>query len=235
MSTLLLVMTDGRAELGYLQRTLEAFDRQVTGTVTRRVIHDDSGDPAYADWLRGTYPDYEVITAGRVGSRSGFDGAIRSAWEQVSAMVGYEWVFWLEEDFEFVRPVDLDVVADVLERCPHLAQMAFRRQACYVGEPPLGFAGVHATEMEPVSDGAHEWLQHRRLFTTNPNLHHRSLMKVGWPSGSRSEDQWWRKLRSQGLPSGVAGRDVRVGFWGSLTGGADWVRHIGEVRTGHRY
>lgn len=233
---LLLVMTDGRGD--YLRETIAAFDDNVTGPITHRVIHDDSGDLYYTQWLTEAFPSFTIVTAGKVGQRSGFDGAYRSAWAHIATMGDYRWVFTLEDDFTFQRPVDLADVIAVLEENPHLSQMAFRRQAWLDEEEQAagGFAEKHAERCQERSDEqGREWVEHRLVHTTNPNLARRNLMKLGWPKGERSEDRFWRRLCDLGLPWGVLGDDVRAGFWGSMGSGHEWVHHIGHIRTGHGY
>lgn len=232
---LLLVVTDGRAP--YLMATLAAFHQHVTGPISHRVIHDDSGDPEYTTWLRHTFPEYRVVTPGLVGSKAGFAGAIRSAWRHIATMGGYEWVFHLEEDFAFCRDVDLADVVAVLEGNPHLTQMGFRRQAWYDGGEHVvgGWCELHPDRMQQRTDGEHRWLEHDLLFTTNPSLYRRGVTKLGWPVGVKSEDRFWMKLKDLGLPWGICGADVRSAMWGDMESGAQWVEHIGHHRTGHTY
>lgn len=232
MSVLLLVLTCDRDD--YLEQTLEAFDDMVTGPIVKRVIHDDSGNARHAAKLRRTFPRYRVITSGlKRNRRSGFAGAVRSAWRQTATMGDYEWVFGLEDDFVFQRPVDLSDVIDVLTANPHLSQMAFRRQPWYGEdeEQAGGFCELHAGDMTARTDGNHRWLEHDLLFTTNPHLRRRGIGKLEWPDGERSEDRFWsERLKRFGLPWGVLGDDVRSGFWGDMESGARWVEHIGHER-----
>lgn len=233
-----LVLTDGRGP--YLAATLAAFEANATGPIVHRVIHDDSGEPNYTAWLEDTFPTYTVVTPGLpAGTKAGFAGAIRSAWSHVAELTGYGYVWHLEEDFLLERPLDLAALADILDRHPYLAQLALRRQAWppYPGEGgDVGFAEKHADGMVEVLDElGRTWLSHRLLFTTNPSLYRRQLIKVGWPEGAKSEDRFTERLLEGGLPWGIAPADVRFAFYGSMTSGRAWVRHIGELRTGHTY
>lgn len=225
----LVVMTDGRG--GYLRQTIASFDRHVTGPVTRRIIHDDSADPGYAAWLARTYPTYEIASTRH---RSGFGGAINSAWAYLSGTsiggyVGDRFVFHLEDDFTFNRSVDLLEMAEVLDVNRHLAQMALRRQPC--NDVERGAGGVveqHPEEYTERRDVAgRSWLEHRLFYTTNPSLVRRSLVDGGWPMGPRSEGVFTHWLLS-------TDPDLRFGYWGQRTD-PPWVEHIGVERTGRGY
>lgn len=118
----LLVMTDGRDTIYQTIPTAEAF---LDGPISERWIHDDSGDPANTEKLRRIFPEWTVVsTAGR----SGFGGAIRSAWHTLREQSSADFVFHLEDDFTFHRLVPLDQLALLLLRHPELAQVALRRQ-----------------------------------------------------------------------------------------------------------
>lgn len=220
MSILLLVMTDGRRD--YLERTLASFDARVTGPVTRRIIHDDSGDRDYSAWLGEAFPGYGLIG----GARAGFGGAIDRAW-RVIATCPERFVFHLEDDFEFVQPLDLTDLAHVLDLAPYLVQLALRRQPWNAEERAAG--GI--VELCPgdyveatIPGGA--WLEHRRFFTTNPSLYRRELCTRGWPSGRDSEGRFSRDL--------FVDATARAGFWGARDSG-EWVHHIGHQRAGTGY
>jgi glycosyltransferase involved in cell wall biosynthesis len=242
----LLVMTDGRRE--YLPRTLASMQEMVTGPITRRVIHDDSGDPTYWAWLADMYPAYTVI---RTSGRAGFGGAIRSAWQYLRDIDTEDYVLHLEDDFLFHRPVDLADMVTVLDEQPHLAQLALRRQPWNDPERRAGgLVQQHPEAYREVTDPVgRTWLEHRMFFTTNPSLYRRSLCWLAWPEGNQSEGHFgWRLFHDQ--PSLLSGRrswsawqdstgmippeDLRCAFWGSRDSG-EWVEHIGHRRTGTGY
>jgi hypothetical protein len=225
----LLVRTDGRREC--IDRTITSFEEQVSGTVTRRVIHDDSGDPNYTDWLRSCFPGFEVFAA---RGRQGFAGAIRSAWKHLE---GFEepWVADWEDDFTVTRPVDLDQLVALQQAHPHLAQVCLRRQPWGAEVPHGGFMEMAPQWYTDRSDGRFDWVETTRNWTTNPSVYRKQICQVGWPEGKDSEGHWGFKLRDRGLPWGVPGDQVRFGFWGSRDGGRDWIFHIGDERVGSGY
>jgi hypothetical protein len=225
----LLVMTDGRRE--YLQQTLGRFDEMAAGTITRRVIHDDSGDADYARWLRRSLPGYEIVVT---GGRTGFAAAMASAWRTVAD--GPEpFVMHLEDDFLFTRPVNLDDLTGLLADRPYLAQVAFRRQAWGAEIEHGGFMAMMPGAYSEHTDGRRYWVETIRNYSTNPSVHRRELCHTGWPQSQHSEGLYGFQLRETGLPWGVAPDDVRFGFWGSMADGGEWIWHIGDYRRGHTY
>lgn len=219
MSIAVVVMTDGRDTIA---DTIASFESQVTGPVTHRVIHDDSGDKAYRKYLQTSFPEYRVIG----GRRSGFGGAIIRAWRHLRTLP-VDWVFHLEDDFTFNRPVDLTEFAEVLFAHPHILQMALRRQPWSESEAQAGgIVEENPDSYTDQTDGVHEWLEHRLFFTTNPSLYRRTLCDLEWPQGSQSEGRFSLQVLSDPLAS--------CAYWGSRNSG-EWVTHNGAERRGRGY
>lgn len=219
----LLVITDGRRDC--ITRTIPSALGNLRGNLTRRVIYDDSGDDTHHDWLIETFPGFEVFS--HPMGRQGFGGAIRAAWSHLHDVLE-PYVFHLEDDFTFNRPVSLDEMATVLNANPYLVQMALRRQPWNPVERAAG--GVvesRADEYDDHSDGLHHWLEHRLFFTTNPCLYRAGLIwKHPWPKGTDSEGRFSIDL--------CRSPKVRFGFWGARASG-EWVTHIGTERVGTGY
>jgi GT2 family glycosyltransferase len=214
--------THGRREC--IEKAIGSLNENLKGlTLQRRVISDDSGDPEYHAWLRLHFPDWELTGPPR--APVGFAGNVAHAWDTALGS-GQRFVFWAEDDFTYNRPVDLSAMADVLDANPHLAQMALRRQAWFPAEIKAG--GI--IEQDPDAyvdccDGPHEWLEHRKFWTTNPSLIPRStFVEHPWPTRSHSEALFARKA--------LIG-DTRSGWWGSRVDDP-WIEHFGE-RTGKGY
>lgn len=224
MSIVLLVMTDGRRDC--IEQTIASARENLAGDITRKVIHDDSGEPAYRLWLGAWFGDFEIVSTGQ---RSGFGGAIRSAWRHLRTFPGAErHVFHLEDDFTFNRTVDIDAMAELLDTLPHLAQIALRRQPWNHSEKKAG--GVveqHPGDYTEQTSSARgwSWLEHRRFFTTNPSLYRVSLLDYGWPEGTHSEGHFTQRLLDNGLS---------FAYWGARDSG-EWVHHIGKERLGVGY
>lgn len=219
MSIVLLARTDGRDEL--LFRTLESAQQNLIGPITRRVVHTDAG-AEHVEFLRTMLPTWEVIG----GSRLGFGGALNRAWRHVAAG-DEDWVFDLEDDFVFMRPVDLAAIIDVMTAHPHVVQMALRRQPVaaversaggVVEQWPEAYAEIHWKEWR--------WLEHRLFLTTNPALWRMERCGYGWPTVDASEALY----SSQTFQN----PKLRAGYWGPLSSG-EAVHHIGTERRGRGY
>lgn len=226
MSTTLLVMTDGRRDC--IERTIEAAGERLWGEVAHRIIHDDSGDRDYTTCLRGRFEHWEVVST---PGRSGFGGAIRSAWAHLATLglADDDKVFHLEDDFVLTRDVDLEQVAWVLDHNPHLVQLALRRQPWNDLEREAG--GIVEQHPDAYADcaadtGRYRWLEHRLFFTTNPSMYRASLLAHGWPEGAESEGHFTHRL--------LTDPKVRFGFWGARSSG-EWCEHIGHQRVGVGY
>ena len=219
----LLVMTDGR---DHIFETIPSFEAFASGFISERWIHDDSGDPRHAEKLRRVFPGYTVITT---PGRSGFGGAIRSAWQTLRECSSADFVFHLEDDFTFSRLVDLSALATVLLNRPELVQMALRRQAWDAAELAAGgVVEVAPSDFEDYDDPVlGSWLAHRRFFTTNPSLYRRRLLlDHEWPAGPHSEGRFTAAV--------FADPFFRSGYWGSRDSG-EWCHHIGSTRAGTGY
>jgi hypothetical protein len=172
-------------------------------------------------------PDYFLHVDDRE-HELGFAGAIRAGWRRVLTETDADYVFHLEQDFTFNRPVPIEEMGAVLRARPHLAQLALRRQPWNDHERAAG--GV--VEMHPDDYAEHElngwrWLEHTRNFTTNPSLYRRGICEFGWPAGTDSEGHFGIAFR-ESYPG------MRFGYWGARDSG-EAVTHIGDVRAGKEY
>lgn len=201
MSFALLLISDGRDE--YRERTVSSAREHLP-------------EP---DWfIEVADPDHEL----------GFGGAIRKGWRRILTQTDADFVFHLEADFTFNRPVYVEEMAAVLAAHPYLAQLALRRQPWNEAEKEAGgIVEMHPDDyVERDLNGWH-WLEHTRCFTTNPCLYPRAICEYGWPAGPESEGRFGLEL-VKGSP------DIRFGFWGARDSG-EACEHIGEVRTGTGY
>lgn len=218
MSIALLVMTDGRIE--YIHQTISSADSMLKGPIIKKWMHDDSGDEEHRKWLRSSFPTFTHIGE---GPRKGFGGAYAFAWKTLSTESEAQFIFSLEDDFTFNRPIPLEDMAQVLITNPHIYQMALRRQAWNQEEIKAG--GVierWPDDFKEVEQGGLVWLEHRRYYTTNPNLHQRSLLDKQWPTTKDAEGHFGIKIFSDDPLA-------KCGYWGKKTD-TPWVQHIGVQR-----
>ena len=222
--TALAVVSDGRDQ--YLQRTIDSLDQQVAHPFAERWIFDDSGNRTYRRSLQHRYPTYRVVGD---GPRRGYTAAMTRIWSTLASQSTTEWIFHLEGDFVFNRPINLTAMAQILRSNPHLAQMALRRQPWNDQEQAAG--GV--VEQNPAAYTDHHdptgqhWLEHRLFWTCNPSLYRRTVCTTHpWPQCPQSEMAFANALFR--APS------ARCGYWGTRVD-APWVHHIGEHRTGKGY
>lgn len=216
MSVTLLVMTDGRECIIDAVRSAE---KKLYGQYDT-LIHDDSGDMAHAEWLRRIFPNYKIHSTGK---RSGFGGAIQSAWKLIET----DWVFHLEDDFVFNENIYLSDMIEIMNFAPWLAQLALKRQAWNEQEKLAGgIIEMCPEEYHEFSWGPHIWTEHRRFYTTNPSLYRKSLTRRGWPFGEQSEGRFGIDLFKD--------EKTRCAYLGRKYSPPK-VTHIGNIRAGSGY
>lgn len=230
ISDVILIFTDGRGSC--LRRTVasmqEAWGAEPVDGVC---IVNDSADPKYADWLNQEYAAYERI---HHKERRGFAGAIQSGW---SWAADADYVFHLEDDFLFNKPIDVTGMIAVLENNPDVVQMALLRQPVNDIEASAGglmqmwpdeYVEKSAPLMAFGSDYDREvyWVEHRLFFTTNPCFYRGGLTSRGWPDAPDSERKFTNLL--------LEGSANRFAFYGRKFE-APRVHHIGDERVGTGY
>jgi hypothetical protein len=227
MDYTLAVLTHGTAPR--LDSVLNSFVDKVKPTPERVIVYVDGANPPNCGVRNG----WSFRTSGR---QEGFCKATRDLWRWASEPAdATEFVFWLEHDFTFLRPVDLHDLAVPL-RDPKLAQMQLMRNAVSVEEVAAGglyemrreeyetkFIGMGWDDLAEAPE--RRWLLHRSYFTTNP-----SLMRTAW----MAENPW--PDDNEPFCEGRFGIDLvergfHFGVWGY---GEPWVQHIGQ-RTGFGY
>jgi hypothetical protein len=219
------VFTDGRTNL--LRRTIKSFHEQVSGEIVERWIYDDSGNRKVREAISKNHPEFTLINHPS-GERQGFAGAIRTAWDALRHESIADFIFHLEDDFTFNRPIDLADLQNILVKRTNVAQVALLRQAWNPDEIEAG--GL--IQMRPDDYVSHLdrdgrcWLEHDLFFTTNPSLYRKSMIEMfDWPAGPESEGRFGLKLREHGY---------RFAYWGARDDGPA-VHHIGEHRAGTSY
>jgi hypothetical protein len=206
-----LLIGDGRD--GCRAATMDSFAKRVSGYRLRGVVQVD--DRAH---------------------QLGFAGAIEAGWSALRDRMlsaerqGYpppwDYVFHLEEDWAFLRPVDVRAMASVLDADPTLVQCALRREPVNDAERVAGgvveaWPREYEERIALTPTGGVPYLRHSLFFTTNPSLYRRELVEAeAWPQVPRSEDEFGRYLVRRGQ---------RFAFLGERTEPV-YLRHTGERR-----
>jgi hypothetical protein len=221
----LALLTHGDAP--HLDDTVESFAAMVTPKPTGLVCHVD-GPGRQPPW--GALGPWETEVAPR---QEGFCRATRHLWSRAvryAVANGDHYVFWLENDFRFDRPVDVRDMQLALG-VGHYAQISLMRQAVNAAEveaggvlealdePLRGTCRLTQADREPV-----DWVEHAAYFTTNPSLMTVEwMLRHPWPGATREcEGRYGLMLREQGYLFAVLGD------------GTPWVTHLGE-RAGRGY
>lgn len=152
---------------------------------------------------------------------------VKRAWAHLSQRhfaPGHDFVFWLEDDFAFERPLDLAPVVEVLKANPYLRQMAFLRHPVYRSEVEAGgVINKDRGEYLHVTDGdGLGWYEHRRWFTLNPMVMPRSIPRQHhhhYPITPLHEWAFSRVLCDGDRDA----QEARFGYWGD---GAPYTRHL---------
>lgn len=229
MRVALLVITDGRRE--DFDASMTSLSRMWRGPEPEVTVVDDSGDPDFRGWLDHRTRKWPA-TVVHHERRRGFAGAIASGWDQVHEA---DYVFHAEADFVYERPVDVPLMARLLDLRPYLAQVSLARQAVNEAEAAAGgllewLAAGQLVDEQRLDDL--RWLEQRVYWTTNPSLYRRPICYLGWPQEAESEGLFTHRLLTQGF--GVVEPDaVRFAIMGGLAD-PPAVTHIG-VRQGTGY
>lgn len=208
-SIAVVVLTNGKRP-ALMRQTLDSIDRQLQGRIARKLLLVD-----------GTV---------RIGTIAGWEQARLRGGNYMRAMheafifagsLPEQYVFWVEDDFTFNRPVELDAMAEVMAARPELVQMSLIRQPWYQLERKAG--GVREQRPDQFTDEG-GWLSHRWYWTQNPMLCRTAILcEHAWPQ-TRSSEAAWGALVFQD-PNRVGG------VWGSMNE-PPAVHHRGNVRAG---
>ncbi|MDH2424759.1 hypothetical protein [Sphaerisporangium sp. TRM90804] len=219
----LIVLTNGRRDC--LSQSIPSVREHLKGFTSLTVV-DDSGDPAYREWIAEEFGAVPIP----VGDKPcGYWQAMRCVW--ALARDSGAGAFWFhEDDFVLSEPLDLGDLATVLDDNPHLTQIALLRQAWFGNEHAHGglieALEAQGNRFEERTDGSRWWIEHRACFTGNPSLIPARTFNRPWPDGAWSESRFGRAL--------FGDKAARGAYWGRR-GDPPRVTHIGHERAGTDY
>jgi hypothetical protein len=209
------------ARSAYLRGALASMDARLQlPRWERKVIWSDWGEERLPD-LEAIAQEHGLYVKGPA-RRLGYTESMRAMWKYIARYVRAQFVFQVEDDFEYLRDVDVAAMVRTFSHLPELVQMALLREPISERE--------HAPDTilgHPLSDfSRHDThLEHRRFFTVNPMLMRTVLASAHpWPSGPHSEAVYGRVL--------FRDPKARAALWGD---GRPWITHIGDVRAGGPY
>lgn len=195
----------GRLDLLY--RTLKSFFNFNSYPIAKIIIIDDSGIPNILQNLKAVHPLFELMdNEHNIGQILSIDRAY--------AMVETEYVFHLEDDWEFYRSGFIEASIEVLEKHPKCINLWLREQNDTNGHPHRN--GVLNFNYRGQWHG----------FTFNPTLKRMSdYKKIGCYSKHTSFDKKnaWRS------ESKISTLYKRLGYHARISP-QGYVRHIGDGR-----
>jgi glycosyltransferase involved in cell wall biosynthesis len=178
----------GRKHIGCCLTSLAEF---VTG-YSEVIFIDDSGDRDHRRWLS---------SMGRVVPVEEPGGLARALVTACAAAAGRD-CFWLEEDFEFVAPVDLGEMQQVLRERPYLAQVALLRPPVYDYEIRAGSLIGGFEDLGIRCEMNNTIWEQNGCFTLNPSLWPGWVWAEGWPIVEQSDYRRRDALRARGYRFG---------------------------------
>lgn len=221
------VTTDGRGE--YLGQSIPSWEA-ASGSFVSRTILDDSGSGEYRGWLRSEYGGNGWSIAHVGASRQGYGEAMRRM-REIGVSSGADYILHVEDDFVLNGPLSIDDIAGVMDESEgRLAQMALLRQPWYANEVEHG--GViqalqaQGCHFDQRTNGTHHWIEHRAVWTANPNLMPADVARIPYPACEWSESAFMKLLREMTTRA--------CAYWGRFDD-EPAVTHIGRARLGTGY
>lgn len=218
----LLITTNGRKQ--YIVPTVDSWKNFINSNVNKKMIIDDSGNQEYRQWLKETFPDFEIIGLGE--KNMGFSYLLKT-WT-TSLEFESEYMLILEDDFLLLEDIDLQNILKVLDTNTNLLEMTLKRQAWSGEEIAAGgmIERIYKEEKFIQHDG---WFTQKEFFTTNPSFININRLReyakqIYQPDELISEGEFGSRIFKNNP-------DVLCAFWGNVFDPYK-VEHIGHIRTG---
>ena len=168
---------------GYLERSLASLAEQVSGPIVQRVVYDCWGDAAIRREVEALAIPLGFYVVGPT-SPVDFTASMQALWGYLRRRVRAEYVFAVEDDFTYDRPVELADLVLALKANPDLVQMALLRDACYPDERETG--GHPRLARSPAFTFRERWFEQREFWqqpVAVPALADRPAVALGPPLG----------------------------------------------------
>jgi len=219
----LIITTNGRKE--YILPTINSWKNFIDLNINKKIIIDDSGNKEYQEWLKETFPDFEIMPLGPVNMGFSF---LMKTW-LVDLELNSKYLLLLEDDFLLLEELDVDKILNILDNNENVIQLTLKRQAWSQEEVAAGgmierlFNGCNFIQKD-------DWFEHREFFTTNPSFMNierlRSYSKPIYEKvdGLITEGEFGSALFE-------SNKDLYSAFLGKIFD-THKVEHIGHIRTG---
>ena len=150
----------------------------------------------------------------------GFAGAIAEGWRRVLE-TDADWVFHLEADFIFQRPVPLDRMIAGAETAPGARPGGAQAPAVERAERLPAVSSRSARRLPQRVEGGDIWTEHRVVFTDEPELYPAALCRQPWPQEPKSEGVLTQAVedRRRGGASGARSSTRRWSSTSETSGG----------------
>ena len=191
----------GRGHL--LERTLTSLREclQFDGRV-RWVIIDDLPHDATRQYIRSQPFDLTIFNEHNVG--------LGRSLTRIYSTLETQWFFHCEDDWDFLRPFEIEPMQAVMASEPDLGQLVLHREQPIASNQVIPRTGY--SEYPP-------------FFSFNPHLGRFDTMIRGFPFDRRSaEVNLTRRMRRRGIRTGIYG-------WGE----DPYITHTGDERAGIQY
>lgn len=165
----LFVLTAGRPD--YLDTTIKSIDKYLKGNIVSRIIFDNSDSP------NASYTGYQTIAVPSFDLPYGYDRhakAMKFIFDMHDS-IDADVVCFFEEDWELQEEVDLDYISKYLTE--EFSQIRLFRQQDY------NVAGIVDEDFSIVRSDSY-------MFTLNPSLFYKSIMKIEYPTYSSHMHEW---------------------------------------------
>ncbi len=196
----LLIMGSSRPEL--LRYTYESFQKYIEDLCEaeiRVLFHEDC-----------VYPNTSKISK-RYGKLNGFETfshdpkiGLGPAMDKMFKKVKTDYMFYLQDDFEFERPIDLDRILWTMERNARVNCITFNKRK------------IRTDTHEYVFDGLKLYI--RKFWSFNPGIWRMSVVRKHWigPVEIKPESRWFKT-------------NVGVSYVYDSPGEYRYVRHLGDT------
>lgn len=170
MKICIIILTDGRND--YLARTLESLETNVVfpqDASIYKILVDDWPVDREEKVIKKLAKKYKVDKVVLNDENIGIDKTVQKAWSLIPE--GTDYIWHQENDFEYLNPVNVSEMIQVLEN-PTIVQVALVRQPWFADEKDAGsLLKTRPARFRQASVSNIDVVIHRDHFTHNPSIY----------------------------------------------------------------